>query len=169
MKTLLASFIALAPLLHATDPIPNPLVDYKGFRQIAANVESVRETRRITEQQFADMAAEPGTIVLDARSADKFALRHIKGAVSLPFTDFTAASLARVIPAKTTRVVIYCNNNFLGARESFASKSPAASLNISTSIALATYGYTNVYELGPLLQVKKTTLPFEGSEVTPAR
>jgi hypothetical protein len=165
MKTILASLLLLAPLAQAAEPIRNPLIDYTAFRKIAADVQPVREQRRITEEQFATMAAERGTIVLDARSADKYALRHIRGAVSLPFTDFTAESLARVIPGKDTRILIYCNNNFLGAPRSLASKSAPASLNISTYIALATYGYTNVYELGPLLDVATTKLPFAGTEV----
>jgi len=164
MKTILASILLLVPFAHAAEPIRNPLNDYAQFRKIAAEVEPVRERRRVTEEQFAAMAAEPGTVVLDARSADKFALRHIRGAVSLPFTDFTADALARVLPGRSTRVLIYCNNNFLGAPRSLASKSAPASLNISTYIALATYGYTNIYELGPLLDVATTKLPFEGSE-----
>ena len=177
MKLILPSMMFVATLgfytahemLAAPDApapsIPNPLIDYGSFQKIAARVAPVREERRLTEGQFAAMAAEPGTIVLDARSADKYALRHIRGAVSLPFTDFTAESLARAIPNKTTRVLIYCNNNFLGAPVSLASKNAPASLNISTYIALATYGYTNVYELGPLLNVKTTKLPFVGTEV----
>lgn len=165
MKTTLLALLALAPFASAGEPIPNRLIDYRQFRLIAARVEPIREERRLTEEQFATMAAVPGTVVLDARSADKFAMRHIRGAVSLPFTDFTAESLAKAIPAKTTRVLIYCNNNFLGAPRSLAFKAAPASLNISTYIALATYGYTNVYELGPLLDVATTMLPFEGSEV----
>jgi hypothetical protein len=165
MKTILASLLLLAPLAQAAEPIRNPLIDYAAFRKIAAEVQPVREQRRITEEQFAAMSAERGTIVLDARSADKYAMRHIRGAVSLPFTDFTAESLARVIPAKDTRILIYCNNNFLGAPRSLASKGAPASLNISTYIALATYGYTNIYELGPLLDVATTKLTFEGTEV----
>jgi phage shock protein E len=165
MKTILVAFLCFAPLLQAADKTANPLVDYSGFREVAQKVEPVRKERRVTEEQFAALAAEPDTVVLDARSADKYALRHIRGAVSLPFTDFTAESLAKVIPAKSTRVLIYCNNNFRGAPVSLASKSPAASLNISTYIALATYGYTNIYELGPLLDVKTTKLRFEGTEL----
>lgn len=165
MKTILASILLLAPILRAADQMANPLIDYRRFQQIARQTEPLREKRRVTEAQFAALAAEPGTVVLDARSADKFALRHIRGAISLPFTDFTAESLARVIPTKETRVLIYCNNNFLGARESLASKAAPASLNISTYIALATYGYTNVFELGPLLDVRTTKLSFEGTEV----
>ena len=169
MKSLLTTLLLLAPVLHAADPIPNQRIDFARFRQIAAAIQPVRETRRLTEQQFATMATEPDTLVLDARSADKYALRHIKDAVSLPFTDFTTESLAKVIPAKTTRVLIYCNNNFLGAPRSLASKIAPASLNISTYIALATYGYTNIYELGPLLDVKTTKLPFEGTELSETR
>ena len=164
MKIILASILLCAPLLHAADKIPNPLIDYAQFRKIAREVEPVREKRRVSEEQFAALAAEPGTVMLDARSADKYALRHVRGAVSLPFTDFTAESLAKVIPAKDTRVLIYCNNNFRGAPQSLAAKSAPASLNISTYIALATYGYTHIYELGPLLDVTTTTLLFDGTE-----
>jgi phage shock protein E len=92
-------------------------------------------------------------------------LRHITGALNLSFPDFTADSLAQIIPAKGTKVLIYCNNNFLGSPAAFASKSPAASLNISTFVNLTTYGYTNVYELGPLLDINTSKLPFAGTEV----
>ncbi|MEP6672596.1 MAG: rhodanese-like domain-containing protein [Chthoniobacter sp.] len=169
MKTTLAALLLLVPIVQAAEPIRNPLIDYAAFRKIAAEVQPVREKHRLTEEQFAAMASEPGTIVLDARSADKYALRHIRGAVSLPFTDFTVEALARVIPAKGTRVLIYCNNNFLGAPVSLASKGSPASLNISTYIALATYGYTNIYELGPLLNVATTKLQFDGTEMRALR
>jgi hypothetical protein len=33
-------------------------------------------------------------------------------------------------------------------------------------VTLHTYGYTNVYELGPLLDVKTSRLPFEGEEAS---
>lgn len=169
MKPILVSILILAPLLHAAENTSNPLVDYARFRKIARAVEPIREQRRVAEEQFAALAAEPGAVVLDARSADKYALRHLRGAVSLPFTDFTAEALAKVIPAKTTRVLIYCNNNFRGAPRSLATKSAPASLNISTYIALTTYGYTNIYELGPLLDVRTTNLRFEGAEVSASR
>ena len=171
--------IAVLSPLHAAEqvvqrqaaarPIPNELIDDSKFLQIAREVQPDRAKRRLTEDQFAAMAAEPGTVVLNGRSADKFKLRHIKGAVSLPFTDFNVDSLAKVLPEKTTRVLIYCNNNFRGAPVSLAAKKMAASLNISTFIAFETYGYTNVYELGPLLDVKTTKLAFEGTELSETR
>lgn len=165
MKAAFVTFVLTASTLIAADQTRNPQIDYPGYMKVARETQAIRKQRRITEEQFSAMAAEKGTLVLDARSADKYTLRHIRGAISLPFTDFTAESLAKVIPAKDTRILIYCNNNFRSAPRAFAAKRADASLNISTFIALTSYGYTNVYELGPLLDVNTTTLPFEGSEV----
>ena len=86
-------------------------------------------------------------------------------ALNLPFTEFTEDSLAKLIPNKDTKILIYCNNNFEGSPESFAAKAPAASLNLSTYTSLKAYGYKNVYELGPLLDIQKTKIPFEGKEL----
>ena len=86
--------------------------------------------------------------------------------MNLSLPDFTAAELAKIIPSRDTKIFICCNNNFLGSDRAFPSKAPAASLNISTYVNLATYGYTNVYELGSLINVKTSKLPFEGEEVS---
>jgi phage shock protein E len=144
--------------------IPNRLISYPVFLDNVRQANAVGESRRLTEQQFLQAMSEPGVVLLDARSASKFNLRHLKGAVNLSLPDFTAEELEKIIPIKNTKVLIYCNNNFLGSPVSFPSKAPGASLNISTFVNLTTYGYTNVYELGPLVNVKSTTLPFEGTE-----
>lgn len=158
----------LLPLtsLGAQTSIPNPLIDFPKFLKNAAQTEVIRKEHRLTEDQFLNAISEPGVVLLDARSESAYNMRHILGAVNLSLPDFTAESLSRIIPTKGTKVLIYCNNNFLGSPAAFASKSPAASLNISTFVNLTTYGYTNVYELGPLLNVKTSKLPFEGTEVT---
>lgn len=70
------------------------------------------------------MAAEPDTVVLDARNTDRFVMRHVKGAVNLPLPNFSEEALARIIPSKTTRILIYCNNNFDGDPVAMPSKSP---------------------------------------------
>ena len=147
--------------------IPNPLIDYPTFLKIAQQVEPIRESRRLTEPRFLEMMSEPGIVLLDARSTEKYKMRHITGAVNLSLPDFNAADLQKIIPSKGTKVLIYCNNNFTGSPISFTAKSSAASLNISTYVTLHTYGYTNVYELGPLLDVKTSKLPFQGTEVSP--
>ncbi len=170
MKTpqiFLLILIATGLSLKAEDPqIPNPLIDYKGFMANAAEVGKLRETRRISELEFLRMAAEPGTIVFDARNDAKFERLHVKGAVHLDLTNATSGDLAKVIPDKSTCILIYCNNNFLNEPRALATKAPPTSLNIYTFNTLYGYGYKNVYELGPLLDIKKSILPFEGTLVT---
>ena len=41
---------------------------------------------------------------------------------------------------------------------------PSASLNLSTFVSLYTYGYRNIYELGPLLDAKTTRLELVSTE-----
>lgn len=149
----------------AGEVAPNPLVDYAGFERIVSSSREEHESHRLDEDAFLAGMREPGVIVLDARSEARYRLRHVKGAVNLPFTDFTADALARVAPRKDAKILIYCNNNFRDSPQAFAPKAATASLNLSTWTSLKSYGYTNVYELGPLLSVETTRIPFEGSEV----
>ena len=72
------------------------------------------------------LRAEPGTIVLDARSREKYDELHIREG---PFPE----------------------------------KIATASLNLSTYIALYSYGYRNVYELGPLMDIESTKLEMLGA------
>jgi len=156
---------ALFAVSHAqAQSLGNDLIDYDGFARHVAEVQALRYARLVTEAEFLRMAAEPGTVVLDARSDRLFRLRHIKGAVNLGFPEFTEATLARVIPTKQTRVLIYCNNNFFGAPESMPTKVISSALNLSTFVSLHAYGYRNVYELGPAVDVRASKLAFEGAE-----
>jgi phage shock protein E len=148
-----------------TNNIVNPLIDYDTFLAGAADIGRLWNERRVTEEQFIAMSSEPGTVVFDARSDDKYARLHIKGAKHLSFPEVTASELARIFPSKSTRILIYCNNNFLNAPNNFAAKSASASLNIHTFNTLFSYGYTNVYELGPLIDVRKARLSFEGRQL----
>lgn len=162
-------FLALTTLITtpalSQESIPNRLIDYSAFKKIVVQSAQERESRRLTEEQFIAMSKEKNVVLLDARSASRYALRHIKGAKNLPFTEFTESSLSAVIPSKDTKILIYCNNNFEGSPTAFASKMPAASLNLSTYTSLKAYGYNNIYELGPLLNISTTKIPFEGTEV----
>jgi hypothetical protein len=47
-----------------------------------------------------------------------------------------------------------------GRQGPFPAKIARASLNLSTYIALYRYGYRNIYELGPLIEIKASALPF---------
>jgi len=145
--------------------IPNRLISMPDFQINVKAVATERKTHRLTEAEFLQMMKKPDVVILDARSSAKFVLRHIRGAVNLSLPDFNEADLAKVIPKKDTTVLIYCNNNFENSPVSFASKSIGTALNLHTLVSLRGYGYTNVYELGPLLDVRTTVLPFEGEEV----
>ena len=131
-----------------------------GYLRTASEAAEHRKTRRLTEDEFIRMSKEPGTIILDARSTEKYYEMHIKGAVNLSFPDITVDSLNQMFPYKNQRILIYCNNNFVGAEKPFPTKAPTASLNLSTYISLYSYGYRNVYELGPLLDIKTSKLDF---------
>lgn len=139
----------------------NPNIDMEGYLAVSKEAATHRTTRRLSEADFIKLAGEEGTIVLDARSKEKFDLLHIKGAVNLSFPDITIESLAKAFPNKEARILIYCNNNFLNSEEAFPSKAPRASLNLSTYIALYSYGYRNIYELAPRIDPKVSKLTFE--------
>ena len=147
----------------SAEPIPNPQIDMAKYLQTAQEAAAHRESHRVSEADFLRMSREPGTVVLDARSREKYDLLHIRGAVNLSFPDIAIDSLAKLLPDKRVRILIYCNNNFRNEPVAFASKAPSASLNLSTYIALYTYGYRNIYELGPLLDAKNTRLTLEPS------
>jgi hypothetical protein len=151
----------LVPTVHAAPP--NPAIDMDGYLQVSREAAKHRQARRLSEQEFIRMSREPGTVILDARSKEKFDELHIKGAVNLSFPDIALESLRAAIPDQGTRILIYCNNNFENALGPFPSKLPSASLNLSTYIALYNYGYRNVYELGPLIDIKASKLTFESS------
>lgn len=167
-QRLAAAWLLMSSVLavHAQSAVAtNALIDYEAFAANVAAVAPLREARRVSQEQFIRMAREPGTVVLDARSQRMYELRHVEGAHNLSFPDFTEAALARTIPTKTTRVLIYCNNNFIGAPDSLATKAPSSALNVSTFVSLYSYGYRNVYELGPVIDVAASKLKFAGSEV----
>jgi hypothetical protein len=144
-------------------PPANPKIDMQGYLAVASQAADHRATHRLSEADFLRLSNEPGTVVLDARSREKYDLLHVKGAVNLNFSDITVAKLDELLPDKNTRILIYCNNNFVNNERAFPTKMATASLNLSTYIALYTYGYHNVYELAPLLDAGSTKLDLVAS------
>ena len=147
----------------------NPAISMERHMRVAMQAAALRGSRRVTEEAFLRMSREPDTVVLDARSKQKYDELHIRGAVNVSFPDMTRGTLARAIPNKKTRVLIYCNNNFRNAEVAFPAKNVGSALNISTFIALYDYGYRNIYELGPLLDIETSKLEFEGTELANVR
>ena len=74
MKTILLSAVLatlILPLSAEQGTIPNPAINYTGFARLTAELAPVREKNRVTEDQFITMAAEPGTIIFDARTKNR--------------------------------------------------------------------------------------------------
>jgi hypothetical protein len=160
---LLATTLLFISALQAEEQvIPNRFISYPAFRAASKEAEQHRRTRRVTEAQFIQMAQEEGTMILDSRSKAKYDLLHIKDAKHLNFSDFTADSLAKLIPSKDTRILIYCNNNFENSQRAFPTKSASTALNIPTFINLYSYGYRNIYELGPVVNPATSALTLAG-------
>src|SRR5262245_22608305 len=106
---LLAITAGSAAPLGAVD-VENPAIDMAGYLRVAAEAAQHRQARRVSEEEFLRLRAEPGTVVLDARSRAKYDERHVAGAINLSFPDIAIESLQRTLPDKNTRILIYCNN-----------------------------------------------------------
>jgi hypothetical protein len=148
-------FIALTITATAVPAQPNnPLIDYPGFEKLTSSVGPYRQSRLLSWHKFEAAARRRGALILDARSADAYAAGHIKGAVNLPFTDFTAKSLAETIGDKDRPILIYCNNNFSNNEPPVVTKQVQLALNIQTFINLVGYGYRNVWELNEVVDFR---------------
>src|SRR5260221_14410732 len=76
----------------------NPAIDMQGYLRISAEAAKYRESRRLTEEAFIQMSREPGTVILDARSQEKYNELHVKDAINLSFPDITIESLKSALP-----------------------------------------------------------------------
>ena len=86
-------------------------------------------------QARALLAAEPGTVIVDVRTAAEYNSGYIPGALLLPNTSINARSAGQAIPALDTPVLVYCRS---GNRSAQAARS------------LAALGYSRIYDLGPI-------------------
>src|SRR5882672_5788305 len=121
--------LCVVPLAQAQSKavIANPSIDMKGYLMVAAEAAKHREAHRLSEEDFMRMSNQPGVVILDARSKEKFDELHIKGAINLSFSDIAVESLKRTFPDKNARILIYCNNNFQGEPKAFPTKIAVAS------------------------------------------
>lgn len=155
MPRLLPFALALALAAPAAAQNANPQIDYRGFVQLAQKLEPVREAHRLEWKPFIRKARAQGALLLDARSERAYKQGHIRGAINLPFSDFTDAALREVIGQNPGRpIYIYCNNNFTDNRAPVVTKRVDMALNIPTFVNLHGYGYANVWELADLVSTE---------------
>jgi hypothetical protein len=144
---------------------PKSDVDYSEFTKLTVEAEKHRETHMASLEDFLKWSKDENVMVLDTRSKEMYDQKHVKGSVHLNFSDFTASKLAKVIPSKKTKILIYCNNNLDKDEKYFARKMVSLALNIPTFINLYGYGYQNVYELDRLVPTTNSPLDFEGNSI----
>lgn len=170
MKTLFLTLTMAATLTIVAQPkqpieYPKSDVDYSGFTELTIEAEEYRKTHLASLENFIKWSKEKDVMVLDTRSKKMYDMKHVKGAVHLNFSDFTAEKLAKVIPSKNTKILIYCNNNLDKDEMYFARKMTPLALNIPTFINLYGYGYKNVYELDRLVPTINSPLELEGKAI----
>jgi hypothetical protein len=166
IRLLLAASLVLGLALRAPaappPPMANPSIDMAGHLRVSGEAARHRQTHRVSEGDFIRMSRQPGTVILDARSREKYDELHVKGAINLSFPDISYETLNKALPDKKTRILIYCNNNFREGVPAFPMKAISSALNLSTFITLYDYGYREVYELAPLLDVETSKIEFAG-------
>lgn len=117
MKKLLPIFMLILLLAGCSSPAGSG-----SYRQIT------------TDEALSMMEEETGYIILDVRTKEEFAEKHIPGAINIPNETIGAAELPE-LPDKDQLILVYCRS---GNRSKQASEK------------LADLGYTNVVEFGGL-------------------
>ena len=84
------------------------------------------------EEAVAMMATEENYIILDVRTTEEFAEKHIPNAINIPNETIGSEELEE-LPDKNQLILVYCRS---GNRSKQASEK------------LAALGYTNIYEFG---------------------
>jgi rhodanese-related sulfurtransferase len=121
-------------------------------------------------QGLLDLKKQGPVAVLDVRSKDEFARRHLRGSVNIPLTDLTDKTAPAVAPDKNTPVVLACTYSFEPTRMTAGT--------IQAYPVLKAAGYTKIYRLNlwetedhqKMLssQDEEKALEFEGTDVKPA-
>ena len=99
---------------------------------------------QITQEEAKEMMDTQEVIILDVREQDEYDSGHIPGAVLLPVGTINEDTAAEVIPEMDATVLVYC-------RSGNRSKTAAA--------ALASLGYTKIYEFGGINTWRYETEP----------
>jgi Rhodanese-like domain len=81
----------------------------------------------------------PNHVVLDVRSPERYAEKHIKGAINIPVTELTEKTLAEKIPDVKTPIAIMCDFSLIPSR--------MVPMTLQAYPVLKAAGYTKIYRL----------------------
>lgn len=120
------------------------LVDWMGRLE---GTEINQGYKHISQEEAVKMLAEnPDAVLIDVRFPKDYEKRHIVGAVFVPLEAVIAENFEN-IPDKNAPIIAYCGDGNRAQK---------------TAKALAEKGYTNVYEMGGIID---WTGPVEGTDV----
>lgn len=151
--------VARAAALAACGAAVGLLHNQVSPRGIALTRHPLQAVAGLAETSFLNLGQarakwEAGVPFLDARAEDFYLLGHIRGALSLPVSDFEAAfaGVKESLPAKEEELVCYCSG--FGCEES-----------VELAGKLISLGYSRVFVyLGGWPEWSEAGLPSEGLE-----
>ena len=112
-------FICLASTVTASESYTSP--------------ESIEGTHKIDAEELIRLVnQDKARIIIDSRISSDRKLGYIPGSISLPDTETSCESLARIVPQKSNPVVFYCNG-------------PKCRRSDNAVVIAADCGYTNIY------------------------
>lgn len=115
------SLLAVAVLLAAC-----------GSKSAQSSASSSSAVSKITAEEAKKMMDAGGVTVVDVRTADEYAEKHIEGAILIPNEDI-GDTMPALLPDKDTSILLYCRS---GNRSAQAAKK------------LADIGYAHIYDFG---------------------
>lgn len=163
-KYILFLLIAMAsyPTLSMEQPVE--LLQSEEYFERAKELQKFRKSRTVDMAKINEMLKDKDTILLDTRGDEDYKRLHIRGAKHLSYADMTTDRLAKLIPDKNTRIILYCYAAIMPLR--------TRNLPLSTNafVDMHMYGYTNLYEIRNINTIKSTQqlckeildMPFEG-------
>ena len=159
-----------APAQESADKMPSTadLRNLETLSKFKADLPTTAEELHMNG--FLDLQKQGPVVVLDVRSKESFARRHLKGSVNAPLTDLTEKNLPILVPDKNTPVVLTCDYSFMPTR--------MVAMTMQAYPVLKSNGYTKIYRLnlwddraaGKMLEPadQEKLLAFEGTDVKPA-
>ncbi|MBL1147093.1 MAG: rhodanese-like domain-containing protein [Proteobacteria bacterium] len=118
-------------------------------------------------QEFLELKErETKVVVLDLRSKESYAHRHLAGSLNIPLTDLTEKVLPEAVPDRDTPVVLACDYSFFPTR--------MIAMTMQAYPVLKANGYTRIYRLnlwsdsnGKMIsdEEQEKRLIFEGTSV----
>lgn len=119
----------------------------RGKTEASAREERAPVIQKISAKEAHEMMTSDEVVVLDVRTPEEYAGRHIENARLLPLDRITAETAAEVAPNKNEPVLVYCRS---GVRSAEA------------ALKLEALGYQDIYDFGGILDWPYATV--EGSE-----